>query len=1039
MTGRDRPNVFSVPVGTPFLPALVEATLSGDLLPGGAPDSGPLALADITIFVPTRRAARTLRAAFLDALGGGSAILPRIRPLGEFEDDAGAFDAPDALELAPPIGALERILALAPLVQAWKNRLPAHVRARFGEDVVVPASTADAIWLARDLAALMDEVEAEDGDWSRLADLVPADLAGWWQVTLDFLTIVTEYFPAELASRSRSGPAAHLSAMIDAEARRLANAATDAPVIAAGSTGSIPATARLLSVIARLPNGAVVLPGLDLDADDRSWSALAATPGQPAVLGHPQHGLARLIAQFGIQRSEVRELGRRGPALASRARFVSDALRPAETTDLWATTRAATDETETVEALSGISVVEAANEHEEALAIAIALRRAVGPAGRRAALVTPDRALARRVAVELRRFGIEADDSGGRPLENFSAALLLKGAVDTALQPGDPVALLSLLKNPLLRCGMQRGTARRAAEIVELVALRGGVGRPDVCDLPASFDIRLSEVDRDQIRPPFWRKRLSDRETAAARDLAARMAVAVRPLAALRGVPAVPFGRAVAATVEALENLGREEGGGLGGLYGGDAGEALVRFLRELAASAAGLEFAAAEWPAMLPALMSGATVKPPHGADARVAIWGALEARLQHVDTLVLGGLNEGSWPHRATADRFMSRLMKSGLDLKPPERRIGQAAHDFWMASGMPEVVLTRAVRTEGAPSVASRWLQRLATYAGDSALAVMKARGETLARWARAIDRPSPVDAMQRPRPTPPLAARPTRFSVTEVETLRRDPYAVYARRILDLRALEPVVRDPGAAERGTLFHDILHEFIRSGTDPRAADAEQLLLQTGRLLFDKAGLPADVDAVWWPRFAALARSITEWERNKRPPGIKARLTEAAAVPVPVGASGATLHGRADRIDLLAGGQADILDYKTGSYPSLRQAHTLVTPQLALEAALLARGAFAEAGSPVPRELAYVRLRPNGEVKEESILEYRKNRVAAAEIADEAWRRLELLAAHYADPANGYISRALPFREGDVEGDYDHLARVLEWSASAGGEAGE
>ncbi|MEX2373005.1 MAG: double-strand break repair protein AddB, partial [Dehalococcoidia bacterium] len=382
--------------------------------------------------------------------------------------------------LAAPIGALDRVLVLAPLVQAWKSRLPAHILDRFDEDVVVPASTADAIWLARDLAALMDEVEIEGADWSRLADLVPSDLAGWWQVTLDFLAIVTEHFPAELKARQLSSPGAHLTAMIDAETARLTQSPPPGPVIAAGSTGSIPATARLLAAIAILPRGAVVLPGLDSAMDDRSWSLFGAAQREPSIFGHPQYGLARLLSRLGIDRSAVGLVGTSRPPRAARARLFGEALRPAETTDEWAASRDVAADCAREGALDGVSVVEAANEHEEALAIAVALRHAVGKAGHRAALVTPDRALARRVAMELRRFGIVADDSGGRALEQYPAAALLARLVDTAFSPGEAVALLSLLKNPLLCCGMPRAAARRAAEIVELVALRGGTGRPDI-------------------------------------------------------------------------------------------------------------------------------------------------------------------------------------------------------------------------------------------------------------------------------------------------------------------------------------------------------------------------------------------------------------------------------------------------------------------------------------------------------------------------------------------------------------------------------
>jgi ATP-dependent helicase/nuclease subunit B len=392
--------------------------------------------------------------------------------------------------------------------------------------------------------------------------------------------------------------------------------------------------------------------------------------------------------------------------------------------------------------------------------------------------------------------------------------------------------------------------------------------------------------------------------------------------------------------------------------------------------------------------------------------------------------------WPAGAQADRFMSRMMKAGLSLEPPERRIGLAAHDFVMAAGCPRLVLTRAARQGDAPSVPSRWLQRLLAVIGPDEAARLRKRGAALTGWARALDTGPDIAFVPRPAPTPPVDTRPQRFSVTEVETLRRDPYAIYARRILRLEPLQPLLRDPGAAERGTLFHDILHRFTETGADPHASDAAERLVAVARRCFAEAGLPADVEAVWWPRFSAMAENIIAFERA-RAGAIAAAHAELKAEPQIIGATGAHLSGRADRIDVLVDGRADILDYKTGSGPSRGQAHTLVSPQLALEAALVERGAFTAIGPRQPADLAYVRLRPNGEVATESILTYKRQKRGAPELAREAWQRLERLVAHYQEPANGYLSRALPFREGDTDGDYDHLARVLEWSA--GGDGGD
>lgn len=1036
------PRLFSIQPGTPFLPTLVEALLSGRLVSEFRFDGDPLALADATIFVPTRRAARALRAEFAAAIGRTSAILPTIRPLGEFDEDEAAFDVASAqdaaaLDLAPPIGATDRLLLLAPLVRAWKRRLPAHVAALFEEEIVVPASTADAIWLARDLANLIDEIETEGSDWAKLAGLVDGNLAGWWQVTLDFLKIVTEAWPAILQERGRSDPAAHRNAAIRLEAARLQRTPPAGPVIAAGSTGSIPATADLLAVIARLPAGAVVLPGLDTAMDAQTLAALTAPGIRPALLGHPQYGLVKFLHRLGMVPSDVEELGAPPPSLRLRGQVLREAMRPADTTELWTETRQAIADGEVAEAFEHVTLVEAANEREEAVAIAVALRIAVEDSGRRAALVTGDRALARRVASELKRFGIVADDSGGSPLSDSPPATLLRLMLETAFRPGDPVALLSLLKHPLLCAGLDRGLVRRAERTVELVALRGGTGRPDIATLPELFEQRLVRLG-EASRPPFWLARLSATRIEEARMLLGRLAAAFAPLAALRDSAQVEFSQAIRASVEALEALGRSADGSLARLYAGDAGEKLAGLLRELVAASESFLLTPAEWPDVVQALVAAETVKPSQGADRMVAIWGTLEARLQSVDTLVVGGLNEGVWPRKPQGDRFLSRLMRAGIDLEPPERRIGLAAHDFQMAAGAPKLVLTRSARSGDAPASPSRWLHRLLTFLGEKRAEPMRLRGARLLAWARALDEGERIDFAPRPEPKPPLNVRPRHFSVTEIETLRRDPYAIYARRILGLMPVEPLLRDPGAAERGTLFHAILHRFSKTVDDPRDPAALTALIGIGRACFAEAALPQDVEAVWWPRFEKLAVKILDWERG-RTASVRQRFAEERAERTFVGATGVTLSGYADRVDLLGGGKAEIIDYKTGYSPSKAQAHTLLAPQLALEGALLMRGAFRQLGACEPEDLAFVRLKANGEVLPESILSHNGQHRNAVELSEEAWARLERLLEYYNDPSAGYLSRALPMREGELDGDYDHLARVAEWSAAGDGPDAE
>ncbi len=1007
--------------------------MQNQLVPGF--DASGAGIASATIYVPTRRAARTLRSIFVERVGGSAVILPTIRPLGEFDEEARLFDLGNSglTDVLPPVDAHDRLFALAPLVRAWKSRLPAHVAILFEEELVIPASTADAIWLARDLATLIDEVETEGASWGSLAKLVPEELAGWWQVTLDFLKIVTDRWPEALAERGLSNPAAWRSAQIDAEAERLNNGGQSGPVIAAGSTGSIPATARLLSAIAHHPSGAVILPGLDKQLDDEAWTLISDTETAPSVFGHPQFGLKKLLGAIGADRTGVGELGSQPAEAAGRAWLVNEALRPAETTDAWSRNSGQAAAVIEARALDGVTLIEAANEREEALAIAICLRQSVTGPGRRAALVTGDRNLARRVSSELLRFGIVADDSGGQPLAATPQGSFLRLLVDVSLRPGDPAMLLDLLAHPLLACKMQRQAARHLASIAELVLLRGATGRPDIANILTDFENRLSELEASS-HPPIWFARIGEGEIGEIREFLGVLHEAVVPLCRLRDLADVELGQALVAIVQAMEASASDETGSLACLYQGDDGESLASLLRAVIAAENGLSCRPDELPDVLAALIAPEIVKPSSAGDGRIAIWGVLEARLQSVDTMVIGALNEGSWPRKAETGRFMSRVLAGGMGLEPPERRTGQAAHDFQMAMGAENVVLARSARADGAPASRSRWLQRLLTLIGEPVTEAMIGRGRHFLDLAAAIDEAGAPGTVMQPCPAPPLSVRPKRFSVTEIETLRRDPYAVYARRILRLEPLDPLSRDPGAVERGSLFHEILHRFIASGTGPGDPEAESALLAIASKCFAEAGLPEDVQSVWWPRFTVMAPKIIAWEKEQSR-GVRSKHTEIASGRIEVGATGVVLSGRADRIDVLDGARhAEIIDYKTGSFPTKAQAHTLLSPQLALEGALLARGAFELVGALQPADLTFVRLAPDGSVKPESILNYNRQTRLAHELADEAWSRLEHLLSFYADEKNGYKSRALPLREHDMNGDYDHLARALEWSSGAG-----
>ncbi|HTV36108.1 MAG TPA: double-strand break repair protein AddB, partial [Xanthobacteraceae bacterium] len=519
------PRVFTIPASAPFLPTLIEALLGGRL--GFAPAADPLTLAAATLYLPTRRACRLARDAFLDVLRDDAAILPRIVAIGDIDEDEIAFAeaatgelAGEALALPEALGGLERRLLLTQLVRKWAGTPQLHGAA--GTPLVAQTPAA-ACALADDLARLIDDMTMRGVPWDRLDTLVPQEFDEYWQRTLRFLQIAREAWPAVLDERQLIEPAERRDRLIKAEAARLQK--NNAPVIAAGSTGSIPATAELIATISRLPHGAVVLPGLDVDLDEESWQLIAGDQKKkiaPAS-GHPQFALQALLTRIGITRDAVQPLAQ----TRGREKLVSEALRPALKTDLWrqqATETAFADFT--AKALESVTVIEAANAEEEALAVALVLREA-NQEGKTAALVTPDRGLGRRVLAALARWNIDAEDSGGDALADTPAGVFARLAAETALGGLEPVTLLALLKHAMLRLDLPaKETAVAALERAVLRGPRPNAGSRGLAVALNAIRTALGKIRRNESTDLHWsdpRIALTEAELAAASDLVARL------------------------------------------------------------------------------------------------------------------------------------------------------------------------------------------------------------------------------------------------------------------------------------------------------------------------------------------------------------------------------------------------------------------------------------------------------------------------------------------------------------------------------------
>jgi ATP-dependent helicase/nuclease subunit B len=1037
-----KPHLFSIPAGTPFLPTLADAVLAGEFGPIHGLADNPLALADVTILVPTRRAARALAETFVER-SPGIVVLPRIRPIGDVDEaehllapDAG--DAFDRLALPPAMSRLERQLTLARLVREWGRAVRREVlMLGDGEPLLIPASAGDAMRLAGDLAGLLDEMESAGVPWDALETLTPEEYPAYWTITLEFLRIVTENWPQYLEERGLADPVARRDALIRAEADRLKANPPSAPVIAAGSTGSIPATAKLLKDIANLPRGAVVLPGLDQELDDVGWAAIGTASDAP-VPSHPQYGLKLLLSTLGADRADVVPLA--GASGTPRARLMCAAMRPAETTDFWA------EISPDPAALDGLSLAVAANEQEEALAIAIALREGIEHGVTRAALVTPDRTIARRVSAELERFGLRIDDSAGTSLRETPPAILARLVVDAVLSDADPVTLLAIAKHPLARFGMKADECRRAARALEIALLRNPRLKGGVKDLAAELEAQRVAVEtakEKNRRIPRSRRRLGTPEWSAAARLAQRMSTALQPLEGARSAD-LSAAEATRLLITALRHVTRDEVGSDTAFWSKGSGEALAGLLSGLVEPAAeSLTMKLAEYPGFLVAVMDDVRVTQPPTADPRIHIWGTLEARLQSVDLVILAGLDEGIWPASIRTDPWLSRTMRAKIGLEAPERRIGLVAHDFVQAMSSRRVIVTRAERRGGAPTVPSRWLQRLGAVAGEAAMKEITAGGARYLAFARAIDgHPSGEHREPRPEPKPPLAVRPRSLSITEIETWVRDPYAIYARHVLELEPLDAIGQEPDARQRGNLIHEALGQFVEEWRGPFDAAAELRLAELAREGLKSVEHFPEVHAIWRLRFEAITRWFIGFEAA-RAHAVAARFAEVGG-RMEIAADGGrfVLRGRADRIDLRLDGSVDIFDFKTGSPPSSTQVLTGFAPQLGLEVAMARAGAFdgdlaKKGGDPIAgRSVANVAWLGLGLVRRGEPYKSAVERGWTADaVGDEVLLKLQALIAAYDDAERGYRSLARPqFERQRYSGDYDHLARVAEWRLSPG-----
>lgn len=966
----DTPRVLALPCGVDFPAALIDGLLARN-------DGPPEALARVHLIVNTRRMARRIRDIF-DA--GPPRLLPRISLLTDLDH------GPDSAPLPPPIPPLRRRLELAQLIGKLLHRQP---------DLAARASVYD---LADSLADLMDEMQGEGVGADAIRDLDISDMSGHWARAQAFFDIAADFI-VNSGGRGLDGQARQRQ-MVETLIARWQVAPPRHPVIVAGSTGSRGTTLMLMQAVARLPQGAVVLPGYDFDQPEAVWTSLDAQGKALAAEDHPQYRFRHLMQVFGLAPGDVRPWTDTPPPSPARNRLVSLALRPAPVTDAWMDEGPKLRDLDN--ATDDISLIEAPSPRAEALAIALRLRQAA-ETGQRAALITPDRMLTRQVAAALDRWNILPDDSAGTPLHLSPPGRFLRHVAGLFTERLTGEAMLTLLKHPLTHDGAERGEHLRQTRDLELHLRRNGPPFPDSASLAAYGETN------GRSRP--WLRWLGT-------CICGQDVTGDRPLtewiARLRDVA-----EAIAAGSAAS---------GSGTLWQRNAGQKALEVVEELTAEAPhGGAMTAMEFADLLGALLAGQEVRDRDAPHPRIMIWGTLEARVQGADLLILGGLNEGVWPEAARPDPWLNRALRAQAGLLLPERRIGLSAHDFQQAVAVPEIWLTRSTRTDDADSVASRWLNRLTNLlgglpdqGGQAALAEMRARGQTWLDWAKTLEEVQRQPAANRPAPRPPVAARPRRLSITEIKTLIRDPYAIYARHVLRLRALDPLVKTPDALLRGIVVHEILEDLIRDSLDkPEILTRDGFLALAVRLLEEHVAWPT-ARRLWLARIERVADAFLIEERDRRADATPQWFEHEGRLPLPP--LDFALTGRADRIDRNEDGALLIYDYKTGAPPSPAEQRKF-DKQLLLAAAMAEQGGFKDIDPSEVRGAAFVGVGATLKTVPAPLDE---------EPPEQVLDDLKKLIALYFTQEQGFTAR-LALQRDSHGGDYDHLARFGEWDRSA------
>ena len=947
--------IYNIPLSCSFLDVIAAHFLD-------VYKNNPLALADVLFLLPNRRACQSLADAFVRLQGLKPTLLPQMRPLSEADEDELLMTGFDCVEefknLLPAMSVTERQMLFTKIIMAKPSD--------YGLEKI-PAGQAAA--LAGELASLIDMVYQQQLSFDNLQNIVPDEYASHWQEILKFLTIITEYWPSILRESGKVDAIQRKNQVLQAQIKLWQKIKPQKQIVVAGTTAAFPLMKELVKTVSELDNGLVFLSGLDKYLSDNDWCQIDEV--------HSQFELKMLLDYLQVERSEIPDFV--PSILPEREQFISEVMRPAVTSDKW---RNLSNAILSLNSIEGLQLVDCTDVRIEALSIALLMREVLTQPEKTAALVTTDRNLARRVSAELARWDIKVDDSAGIPLSLTPIGIFLRQILAVEEQAFSSVSVLGLMKYPLYANGENVFEVRRDVRVYEREILRSAA---------ENVDCYVAEALRNSLQ------KLTDMYAQPEVDLSVLLKVHLQ-------------------VAEKLATTDVKTGDKI--LWKGEAGEAAAHLMADLLDKADILgRISPHEYRDWLDVMMGRVSVRRRYGAHPRLKILGPIEARLMQFDRLIIGEVNEGSWPQAVKADPWLSRPMKKDFGLPLPEKNQGVQAADFSALLGHKEVFVTRASRVQGTPMSKSRWWMRLETVLQALNIQPQSLENRQYPEWAMYLDKAQTLQRLLPPTPKPPVSARPRKLSASAIENLMRDPYIIFAKYILKLKPLDPLDKDLTFADYGNLVHAVLEEFNNKFCTVYPQNAKDELIRLGEIYFEKHQISDEQKAFWWPNFLKMIDWVVDKEQSYRP-NIKQIHNEVKGEYVFEAPAGPfTVTAKADRVDETKDGKLNIIDYKTGQARSLKEIQCGYAPQLPIEAIIAEKGGFEGINSATTEALIYWQLGR----KETGVF------ANTQEVLQNTYERIHEVVSLFDFEETAYLSKPNP-KYAPKYSDYEHLSRVNE-----------